>query len=275
MLSCSAPHKMMAAFWDVQYLDWRSIPTLECCWSLTQLCPTLWDLTECSTSGFPVLYYLPNFALEKAMAPHSSTLAWEIPWKEEPGRLRSMVSQRVPHDWATSLSLFTFMHWRRKWQPTPVFLPGESQGREPGGLPSMGSHRAGHDWCDLAANFALTHVHWVSDAIQPSHSLSPPSPALNLSQHQGLFPMSWLFTSGGQSIGASTSASALFNEYSGLIYFRVDWFELFPVQVIPLQHHSSKASVIQHSAQNERSSKSKKAYQALYFLSHEGSCKTW
>ena len=42
----------------------------------------------------------------------------------------------------TSLSLFTFMHWRRKWQPTPVFLPGESQGRGgPGGLPSMGSHR--------------------------------------------------------------------------------------------------------------------------------------
>ena len=41
--------------------------------------------------------------------------------------------------------------WRRKWQPTPVFLPGESQGQEPGGLPSMGSHRVGHDWRDLAA----------------------------------------------------------------------------------------------------------------------------
>ena len=40
---------------------------------------------------------------------------------------------------------FTFMNWRRKWQPTPVFLPGESQGREPGGLPSMGLHRVGHD----------------------------------------------------------------------------------------------------------------------------------
>ena len=65
---------------------------------------------------------------EKAMAPHSSTLAWKIPWMEEPGRPHSMGSQRVRHDWATSLSLFTFMHWRRKWQPTPVFLPGESQG---------------------------------------------------------------------------------------------------------------------------------------------------
>ena len=67
--------------------------------------------------------------LETAMAPHSSTLAWKIPWMEEPSRLQSMESLRVRHNWATSLSLFTFLHWRRKWQPTPVFLPGESQGR--------------------------------------------------------------------------------------------------------------------------------------------------
>ena len=65
---------------------------------------------------------------EKAMAPHSSTLAWKIPWTEVPGRLQSTGSQRVAHNWVTSLSLFTFLHWRRKWQPTPVFLPGESQG---------------------------------------------------------------------------------------------------------------------------------------------------
>ena len=67
--------------------------------------------------------------VEKAMAPHSSTLAWKIPWMDEPGGLQSMGSLRVEQDWVTSLSLFTFMHWRRKWQPTPVFLPGESQGR--------------------------------------------------------------------------------------------------------------------------------------------------
>ena len=66
--------------------------------------------------------------LEKAMAPHSSTLAWKIPWTEEPGRLQSMGLLRVGHNWVTSLWLFTFMHWRRKWQPTPVFLPRESQG---------------------------------------------------------------------------------------------------------------------------------------------------
>ena len=94
------------------------------------------------------------------MVPHSSTLAWKIPWMEEPGRLQSMGSLRVRHDWATSLSLFTFMHWRRKWQPTPVFLPGESQG-QPGGLPSMGSHRAGH-WSDLAtAAAAAAAVGWA------------------------------------------------------------------------------------------------------------------
>ena len=58
--------------------------------------------------------------------------------------------------------------------------------------------------------FAQTHVHWVSDAIQPSHPFMLPfSPSLSLSQHQGLFQWSWLFASGGQSMGASTSASVL------------------------------------------------------------------
>ena len=76
-------------------------------------------------------FYLPRSRkeTEKAMAPHSSILAWKIPWMEKPGGLQSMGSLRVGQDWATSLSLFTFMHWRRKWQPTPVLLPGESQGR--------------------------------------------------------------------------------------------------------------------------------------------------
>ena len=67
--------------------------------------------------------------LERGMVIHPSILAWKIPWTEEPGRLQSMGSLKVRHDWATSLSLFTFMHRKRKWQPTPVFLPGESQAR--------------------------------------------------------------------------------------------------------------------------------------------------
>ena len=85
------------------------------------------------------------------MAPHSSTPAWKIPWTEEPGRLQPMGSLRVRHDWATSLSLFTFMHWRRKWHPTPVFLPGESQGW--GSLVGcrLWGRRVRHDWSDLEA----------------------------------------------------------------------------------------------------------------------------
>ena len=72
------------------------------------------------------LFATPWIAACQAMAPHSSTLAGKLPWTEEPGRLQSMGSLRVGHDWATSLSLFTFMDWRRKWQPTPVLLPGNS-----------------------------------------------------------------------------------------------------------------------------------------------------
>ena len=93
----------------------------------------------------------PNsLSSEKAMAPYSSTLAWKIPWMEEPGRLQSMGSLSQIRlsdfsDLATSLSLFTFMHWRRKWQPTPVFLPRESQGQ--GSLVGcrLWSRRVGHD----------------------------------------------------------------------------------------------------------------------------------
>ena len=79
--------------------------------------------------SFPHKYHMLGILLERAMAPHSSTLAWKTPWTEEPGGLQSMGSLRVGDDWATSLLLFTFIHWRRKWQPTPVSLPGESQER--------------------------------------------------------------------------------------------------------------------------------------------------
>ena len=99
------------------------------------------------------------------MATHSSTLAWKIPWTEELGRLLSIGLLRVGHDWATSVSLFTFMHWRRKWQPTPVFLPGGSQGR---GAWWAAVYRVGHDWSDLAAAAAAWLLLWmqiISSAI--------------------------------------------------------------------------------------------------------------
>ena len=81
-----------------------------------------------------------------------------------------------------------------------------------------------------------------------SHPTS--SPALNLSQHQGFFPMSWLFVSGGQSIGGSASVCPS-NEYTGLISFRIDWFDLLAVgRTLKsfLQHSSLKASVLRLSA---------------------------
>ena len=82
----------------------------------------------------PILYHFTYMRpllklMEKAMATHSSTFAWRIPWMEEPHRLQSMGSLRVGHDSVTSLSLFTFTHWRKQWQPTPILLPGESQGQ--------------------------------------------------------------------------------------------------------------------------------------------------
>ena len=83
-------------------------------------------LISLSLREISLLYFV---VMEKAMVSHSSTLTWKIPWAEEPGGLQSMGSLRVEHNWVTSLSLFTFMHWRRKWQPTPVFLPGESPRR--------------------------------------------------------------------------------------------------------------------------------------------------
>ena len=105
------------------FLTLKVISLLVCVMTVTSYIPPVKKKKK-----VPFLNLTPAFLAEKAMAPHFSTLAYKIPWTEEPGRLQSMESQRVGHDWATSLSLFTFMHWRRKWQPTPVFLPGESQG---------------------------------------------------------------------------------------------------------------------------------------------------
>ena len=122
--SFSVSQQPKNSYFDFQFYDYFSVIEL-------------WLLLERSI-GYPVWHVSQIYSLFTVstnsklffvkMAPHSSTLAWKILWTEEPGRLQSMGLRRVVHDWVTSLSLFTFMHWRRKWQPTPVFLPGESQG---------------------------------------------------------------------------------------------------------------------------------------------------
>ena len=101
---------------------------------------------------------------EKAMAPHSSTLAWKIPWMEKPGRLQSMGSLRVGHDFTF---IFTFhFHALEKEMATHSSvlawrIPGTG---EPGRLPSMGSHRVGHDWRDLKAGAAAA-AHTLSGSL--------------------------------------------------------------------------------------------------------------
>ena len=118
---------------DVSILKAQRIPTINKCvilfYPLFQMYFTIGSRILSSWHNIYISRTTSVLQWEKAVAPHSSALAWKIPWMEEPGGLQSMGSWRVGHHWATSLSLFTFMHRRRKWQPTPVFLPGESQGQ--------------------------------------------------------------------------------------------------------------------------------------------------
>ena len=96
--------------------------------------------------------------------------------------------------------------------------------------------------------FTQTHVHWVSDVIQPHPHSSPSPPTFNLSQHQGLFQ--WV-SSSHQKTKILELQTQSFNEYWGLISFRMDWLDLLAVQGTLkslFQHHSSKASIPQHSA---------------------------
>ena len=131
------------------------------CWILSQVFHSFLTFIKrlFSSSSLSAIKVVPSAYPEKGLAPDSSTLAWKIPWTEEPGRLQSMGSLRVGHNWATSLSLFTF-HFCALEKETAIYssvlawrIPGTG---EPGGLPSMGSHRVGHDWSDLAAAAATS-----------------------------------------------------------------------------------------------------------------------
>ena len=136
--------------------------------------------------------------LEKEMAIHSSTMAWKIPWTAEPGRLQSMASQRVGHDWATSFSLsFTYYLFSSVQSLSRVRLlkPHEPRhARPPGPSPTLGVHPNPSplsQWCHPT----------ISSSVVPFSSSPQSFPA------SGSFPMSQLFTLGGQSVGVSASTS--------------------------------------------------------------------
>ena len=107
------------------------------------------------------------------MAPHSSTLAWKIPWTKEPGGLQSMGSWRVGHDWAFTFTLHFHALEKEMAAHSSVLawrIPGTG---EPGRLPSLGSHRVRHDWSNLAAAanlilFSSYTCTWEQDSLVQS-----------------------------------------------------------------------------------------------------------
>ena len=135
--------------WTIKKAEHQRIDAFELwCWRRLLRVPCI-----ARRSNQPILKEISPEYSEKAMATHSSTLAWKIPWMEEPGRLQSMGSRKVGHDFT-----FTFhFHALEKEMATHSSglawrIPGMG---EPGGLPSVGLHRVGHDWSDLVAAAAL------------------------------------------------------------------------------------------------------------------------
>ena len=114
--------------------------------------------------------------MEKAMAPYSNTLAWKIPWTEEPGRLQSMGSWRVGHDWATSPFTFHFHTLEKEMTAHSSILAWRiPRTEEPGRLPSMGSHRVRPDWSDLAVAAVLDWMNSPFNTITNILTFSPAS----------------------------------------------------------------------------------------------------
>ena len=142
MVCLGNDQRSVCYFWDcIQVLHFRVFYEL--------LFPSLWDLPR---SGIKPTFPALAGRSEKAMATHSNTLAWQIPWTEGPGGLQSMGTLGVEHGWATSLYFFHFHALEKEMASHSSVLAWRIPGTgEPSGLPSMGSHRAGHDWSDLAA----------------------------------------------------------------------------------------------------------------------------
>ena len=140
--------------------------------------------------------------MEKAMVAHSSTLAWKIPWTEEPVRLQSMGSRRVGHEWTTSLLTFHSHALEKEMANHSSALAWKIPGTgEPGGLPSMGSQRIGHDWSNLAA--AAADVKW-NLAVR---CVSTVQCLLVLQQYQGSGVPSKIFCNKIQKLSSSCDVS--------------------------------------------------------------------
>ena len=188
------------------------------------------------------------------MATHSSILAWRIWWREEPGRLQSMESQKVGQDWATSLHFMQMSNswiqnlqltgevWESKivWKSsTDVVVQSLSQVQLchltdcslPGSLSTI-SWVCSIESVMLSSHLLLCCLHLLLPSIFPSIRVFPNESSLHIK-----WPKYW---------SLSTNPS---NEYSGLISSRIDWFDLLAVQGTlksPLQHHRLKASIHQH-----------------------------
>ena len=192
-MKCSLPGFSVHGIFKARVPEWVAISfsknTEVGCYFLLQVifqtrdqthisCIGRWDLCHWATREAPWqdtdtqnIFAIGHIELsspsEKAMAPHSSTLAWKIPWMEEPVRLQSMGSLRVRHYWATSLSLFTFMHWRRKWQPIRVQLKTLKKW--------YSVFIINNNWPVIIADVALLHDYLLDSASQTEQYLSTES----------------------------------------------------------------------------------------------------
>ena len=167
---------------------------LYCYWSVAKSCLTLCDSADCSIPGFPVLYCLSEFAHTHVRWGFPSGTSGKSPPDNAGDRCRL-------YPWAGKTT------WRRAWQSTPVFLPGEPPWtEETGWIQSIGSQRVRHHWSNLAHRLACPlrwQCHPAMSSLSPLLLLPSVFPA------SGSSPMSRLFTSGAQSTGASAWALVL------------------------------------------------------------------
>ena len=189
--------------------------------------------------------------LEKGIATHFSIFAWEITWTQEPGVLQSVGSQKIwtwLRDQTTTYLLYPWEIPRktvRISKRSEALNLGECQGwwfstskccccSVTKSCPALCDPKKcstpGLTVLQCILEFSQTQVHWVCDAIQPSHPLSPGSPtSLNLSQHESLFQWIGILISWPNYWSFSLSISPS-NEYSRLISFMIDWFDIHTVQ---------------------------------------------